>query len=142
MKVLKTAFVILAMISQITVYASYAPSAGGTPTIEPKIELYCVGKCKDEVTMLLEKKTQGWSNYDVSVLDKIIFCESGYNTLAHASTTKENSWGIAQINLIAHPNVSKEQATDISFALDFLIENYKQGNAPAMWYTCYNRATS
>ena len=140
MKVLKTAFVILAMISQITVYASYAPTE--IPIVEPKIAPVCVGKCADEVKSLLEKKTQGWSNYDVSVMEKILFCESGYNTFAHASTSKENSWGIAQINLIAHPNVSIEQAQDISFALDFLIENYKQGKAPSMWVTCYNIATS
>lgn len=146
MKVIKTLFLSLAFISQITVYASYAPDEVvkeiPIPSITQKIDYRSVVNDKNDIFLVLEKKTQGWSKKDIEILDKIIFCESSYNRFAHASTSKENSWGIAQINLKSHPEVSYEQATNIEFSVDFLIDNYLKGNAPSMWVTCYKKANT
>lgn len=146
MKILKLVCLAFALASQITVYASYAPNITTDNVVEHNIKPQnasgCTKQCKDEVIQVLEKKTQGWSKLDVVVLQKIIACESSYNRFAHASTSKEDSWGISQINLLAHQNVTKEQATDLEFSIDFLIKHYQQGDAPSMWYTCYNKAVS
>lgn len=42
---------------------------------------------------------------------------------------KEDSWGISQINLPANPEVSLEMAQNPSFALSFMAEAWKGGQA-------------
>lgn len=44
----------------------------------------------------------------------------------------ERSYGLSQIHLPDHPNVSHAQATDIDFALNFLAENLSEGR-DRMW---------
>jgi hypothetical protein len=78
----------------------------------------------------------------------IISCESGWNYTVqsnHRYTTnapkgytsgmREQSYGLVQIHLPAHPSISKEQATDPEFAVDFLAKNIAAGRA-SMW-SCY-----
>lgn len=68
-------------------------------------------------------------HYDVSEerMVRKINCESGFNTKAHNLTEKENSWGLVQINLFAHPYVSVEEATDPRFAIKFMARHLSQG---------------
>lgn len=75
-------------------------------------------------------------------MDAIISCESGYNPTAqsnHAYTKdrplegvvagqREQSFGLVQIHLPAHKNISYEQAIDPVFAVEFLAKNIKNGN--------------
>lgn len=56
-----------------------------------------------------------------------IKCESGFNTQAHNLTEKENSWGLVQINLFAHPYVSVAEATNPKFAIEFMARHLSQG---------------
>jgi hypothetical protein len=78
----------------------------------------------------------------------IIACESGWSTdirsnhRYHAGNVPkgykvgdyEQSYGLVQIHLPAHPHITKEQATDPEFAIDFLARNVAKGKAN-MW-TC------
>ena len=48
---------------------------------------------------------------------------------------QEQSFGLAQIHLPAHPHVSYEEATDPDFALEFMAKNMAEGQA-SMW-TCW-----
>lgn len=68
-----------------------------------------------------------------------IYCESMFYNIQSGHIrkdgTRENSWGIAQIFLDAH-NVTKQQATDSIFAIDWMLENWHT----AKWYG-YDRAT-
>ena len=43
--------------------------------------------------------------------------------------TREESYGLAQINLPSWPSISKEQAIDPEFALDVIIEKFSEGLA-------------
>lgn len=61
-----------------------------------------------------------------------IKCESNYNP--NAVGDNGNSFGLSQIYLPAHPTVTKEQALDVEFALDFMAKNLKEGRH-RMW-TC------
>jgi len=72
-----------------------------------------------------------------SVMDKVIKCESGYNPNANAHTSREDSWGLVQINLKAHKTITKEQAIDPDFALNFLAENLARNNG-RIW-TCFRK---
>lgn len=74
---------------------------------------------------------------------KVIDCEtshtwnpdiqSGYK---YKNGEREQSFGLAQIHLPAHPDITKEQATDPYFAIDWLISEWKEGR---QWqWSCYN----
>ena len=63
---------------------------------------------------------------------KVIACESDFNPLAEGDNSR--SFGLAQIHLPAHPDITKAQATDPRFALDWTIKEWKAGNEN-MW-TC------
>ena len=60
-------------------------------------------------------------------------CESGfkYDSLGDKGT----SFGIAQIHLPAHLNITKEQALDPYWAINWSVEQFKKGNA-RIW-SCY-----
>lgn len=49
---------------------------------------------------------------------------------------RELSFGLAQIHLPAHPEITKEQATDPLWAIDYLVRQVAQGRGN-MW-TCYH----
>lgn len=49
--------------------------------------------------------------------------------------TREKSYGLAQIYLVAHPEVTYEQATDAEFSIDFIARNWKKHKA---WWSCFN----
>lgn len=78
----------------------------------------------------------------------IISCESGWSVAiqsnhrytdnapkGYSAGMREQSYGLVQIHLPAHPNISKEEATDPEFAVDFLAKNIAAGHA-SMW-SCY-----
>jgi len=63
---------------------------------------------------------------DAKYIDSILAIESGYNPQAANDKIPENerSYGLGQINLNAHPQISKEQAMDPEFALNFVVDRY------------------
>lgn len=46
--------------------------------------------------------------------------------------TYERSYGLAQIHLPDHPSISRKQATDIDYSLDFMAETLSRGEN--IWY--------
>lgn len=91
------------------------------------------------------------AEYNVSpvLMEKIITCESGWDTTVqskHVYTTdrpkegvkkgqRELSFGLSQIHLPAHRDITKAQATDPEFAIDFLAKNVAKGKG-SMW-SCF-----
>ena len=69
-----------------------------------------------------------YPNQDPKVMRSIIACESQYNQYAIASTSKEFSVGLVQINIKAHPSISINQARSPMFALNFLASEMAKGN--------------
>jgi soluble lytic murein transglycosylase-like protein len=61
-------------------------------------------------------------------------CESGLNPKAVGD--HGTSYGIAQIHLPAHKDISKAQALDPFFAIDFAAKQFSLGNA-GIW-TCHH----
>jgi hypothetical protein len=59
--------------------------------------------------------------------------ESGWFT--HAIGDNGTSFGIVQIHLPAHPEITKEQAMDSQFAFNFIVDEFLRGNE---WkWTCW-----
>lgn len=122
MKVLKSLFIGFAFISQITVYASYAPS------IEPKFAPRTCGTVQECIIYYSDKY-----NVSASLMAKVIYCESSNNP--NAVGDNGTSFGVSQIHLPAHPHVTKEQAKDIPFAVEFMAKAFANGDE-WMW-SCY-----
>lgn len=60
-------------------------------------------------------------------------CESGFRP--NAIGDNGTSYGLSQIHLPAHPHITKEQALDPKFAIDFMVDEFAQGN---QWkWTCW-----
>lgn len=77
------------------------------------------------------------NEYEVSAyqMEKTLFCESSLNPNAKNITPREQSYGVAQINLLAHKNITIAQATDPQFAIEWTAKAFSQGKQ-GMW-TCY-----
>jgi surface antigen len=73
--------------------------------------------------------------YGVSfdIMNKIIENESKWNP--DAIGDNDNSYGLIQIHLPSHPEITKEQALNPEFALDFLAKEIKAGRE-WQWTSC------
>lgn len=101
----------------------------------------------DHVSEIASKYPQHYE-----VIMNVLKCESGYvvdgkwlfsnqqskimlYNKAGDEAGRENSWGVAQINLYWNPEVSKEQALDLEYSIKFLSNKLDKGLG-ARW-TCY-----
>lgn len=75
------------------------------------------------------------AQYDVSaeVMTKVVTCESYEDTQAIGDSG--NSLGLVQIDILYHPEVTRAEAFDPDFALNFLASNLAK-NRGYLW-TCY-----
>lgn len=92
-----------------------------------------------QIALINEKADE--YNVSAEVMTKVIACESGFVEDVQSrhitrAGTREESYGLVQINLPSHPSVSYEQAIDPVFAVEFLARNLADGRG-GMW-TCYN----
>lgn len=81
---------------------------------------------------------------DGKVMRQVLMCESTLNPKAEGdhgiNGTATTSWGIAQIHLPAHPEITKEQALDPKFAINWTAKEMAAGRG-YMW-TCYRKLYS
>lgn len=104
----------------------------------------CFADISNETLSTLIVKSAGKYNIldQAVVMAKMIYCESGYDTDIQSKYyqhgIRENSWGLVQINLSKHLDVTKSDAIDPEFAVDFLAYNLSVGNGD-LWKTCYHR---
>lgn len=76
--------------------------------------------------------------YGVSegLVDYIVRNESGYNNCVRGDFhVPQPSIGLVQINMHYHPYISPQQASDPTFALEFLASKLKEGKCN-LWTTC------
>ena len=84
---------------------------------------------------VLSMTAQKYGLSDKLLID-IATCESRLNPKPKPNITEhERSYGLVQINLLAHPHITIEQAEDMYFASEFLAKNIKAGRG-SMW-SCY-----
>ena len=74
----------------------------------------------------VEKQAEKYGK-SAAYMKKIIHCESMGSTTVQSyhvqNGVREDSWGLVQIHLPSHPTVTKEQALDPEFAIEFLAKN-------------------
>lgn len=97
--------------------------------IEAKID-WTRDRIKEEVKLQSEKY-----NVPYDEMWDTILCESGASTTIQSyhirkDGTREQSFGLAQIHLPDHPTVSREEAIDPEFAINFMAKNWHK----VRWY--------
>lgn len=78
------------------------------------------------------------TQYAVSLplMKAVVTCESSFNPIATHISKREQSYGLSQINRLAHPGVSIQQAEDPTYALTYLASGLKSN--PQAW-SCYSK---
>jgi soluble lytic murein transglycosylase-like protein len=74
-------------------------------------------------------------NVDPRVVLAVINCESTWNPVAVGDGGK--SHGLVQIHEGYHPDISREQAQDPRFAIDYLVSEVSEGNGRR--WTCFRK---
>lgn len=133
-------FILFCILISLSVYRTVEASVldwllGGTKTVEivfePEIKYNLGDKIPDVViNEIIAKHATGTKAYQMK---RTLGCESGfYNIQSNIvkNGIREDSWGIAQIHLPSHPNVTKEQALDPEFAIKFMSDNWGK----VAWY--------
>lgn len=92
----------------------------------------------DEVIKYIYREAEG-AGIDGDAIAHTIYCESMFYNIQSGivnNGVREPSYGLAQIHLPSHPNITAEQALNPYFAVDYLIKNWNTEK----WYG-YDRAT-
>lgn len=93
---------------------------------------------KNRVRYLYRKAEEAGINPENLV--RTIYCECMWYSIQSGATypdgTQEQSFGLAQIHLPSHPNITREQALNAYFAIDWMIEHWDHD----IWYG-YDRTT-
>lgn len=98
----------------------------------------------DAAMFALATSTAAKYHLNVEHFVKVINCESGASSTIQSTVPdiagpngRENSWGIAQINLDPknHPEVTMEQALDPTWSLEWMAERWVDGHAHE--WTCW-----
>lgn len=90
-------------------------------------------KTSRAISEIIDEKALQY-NVSATRLTFFIKCESNFNPKA-LNPNGEFSIGLSQINLEAHTNITREQAEDPTFAINFMAENFSKGKYN-MWYNC------
>ena len=76
---------------------------------------------------------------------QVIECESGFDPMIQSQHKDqkgpnglENSWGLVQINLDYNPQVTREEAQDWKFALEFIKKHFQE-DRKWMWSCWKNK---
>lgn len=94
------------------------------------------------VSELISHYSQLYAVSENRMIDTIK-CESQFNETVQSyainpkTGNRENSWGLAQINLDYNPTVTKAEATNKVFAVRFLAQGFKAGHADR--WSCYRQ---
>lgn len=87
---------------------------------------------KTPAEILIDKgRGQGLSPAKIAEMVATVKCESNYQNIQSRimrAGAREDSWGIAQIHLPDHPQVTKAQALDIEFAATFMAKEFAAGH--------------
>ena len=79
----------------------------------------------------------GFSDEQSKIIAAIAMAESGGDDDAHALTPKEDSWGVLQINLRAHKDITQAEARDARKAMQYAYKLSKGGTTFTDW-SAYN----
>jgi len=83
-----------------------------------------IAETPDWMRILIQQEARD-KGVPASLISSIINQESGFNPDAENVSDKERSYGLGQINLNAHPQITEQQAKDPGFAIKFIADRLK-----------------
>lgn len=86
--------------------------------------------------MLLADQVAYQTGTSMPLLKAVVRCESSYDPKATHITKWEQSYGLGQINRLAHPGISIQQAEDPTFALNYVAKGLQSN--PQAW-SCFSK---
>ena len=99
-------------------------------------------KEKDYYLYLVEKYADEY-NVSATIMTKVIDCENTtwdekrQSDIINKNGVREDSWGLSQIHLPSHPHISKEQAQDAEFSIEFMAKEFANGKQTK--WSCYKK---
>jgi hypothetical protein len=120
------------------------------PTLKEQMDTALPQERKELVRKSIESYAEKY-NVNAQVLFRVVSCENAefdhnlqsrirysrdFPVWGVTKGQRELSFGLAMIHLPSHPTISKEEATDPEFALEFMAKEVASGRA-SQW-TCYN----
>jgi len=103
-------------------------------------KVYQVGEKvpEEEIDRLIALHATGTK---ATLMKRTLYCESHYynvqSNIINRAGNREDSWGLAQINLYWNPSVTREQALDPEFAIKWMSDHW----STTKWYGL-DRATN
>lgn len=82
-------------------------------------------------------------NVSATTMKKVISCENNtwdpkrQSDIINSKGERENSWGLSQIHLPSHPHISREQAQDPEFSIEFMAKAFSKGQQTK--WSCYKK---
>ena len=99
-----------------------------TPPEAPKLAPVAPLSIDEMIDLSAEKY-----DVDANIMRRIIQCESMGNPSAVGDSGR--SFGVAQIFLPVHPDITKEQALDPKWSIELMAKEFSVGHAS--WWTCW-----
>lgn len=144
----------LLVVAAILIFPHRSHSVDKTPETAPKEEPEPIKTFKEELieAELPERQRMIRSKIEEVALAYNVNPDKMYGTIAecenipldpdlqsyHVSNgVREQSYGLAQIHLPSNPEVSKEEAQDPEFAIEFMAQKFQDGKAER--WTCYRK---
>ena len=126
-----TRFLVVGLLLALLAAVLVSPAHAQAP-VSPK-------RVVESVLTINEMITQSAIKYGVSrqILASVIKCESKFNPLAVSKTA---DYGVAQIHLSAHPTITKSQAFNPKWSIDWMAHEFSLGHQSA--WTCWRNLYS
>lgn len=97
---------------------------------------------KDYYLHLVEKYADEY-NVSATTMRRVIDCENTQwdekkqSEIINKHGVREDSWGLSQIHLPSHPHITKEQAQDAVFSIEFMAQEFANGKQTK--WSCYKK---
>lgn len=122
----------------------YSSRNNQTTELPEKEVVLTIVELKSDKQIITELVNKYAKEYNVSSYQMLrtIECESNFQNVQSAivkNNVREDSWGIAQINLFWNPTITKAQALDFDFSVKYMASEFAKGNQ-SHWYG-YNPIT-
>lgn len=121
----------------------YVPPKIETPARTPVLRHKMTQEVPEEYKMMIQSYAEKYNKAGqnlASDMEFIIRCESNFDRYA-LNPNGEFSVGLSQINLKAHTNITREQAENPDFAIEFMAKNLSEGKY-SMWYNCSQKLST
>ena len=122
------------MANAVTSVTNVTVTAGSTPLLSNELgAIYS----EQQIAELVNVYSTKYGVNSTKVLETVR-CESRFRNVQSGIVSngiREDSWGLAQINLPSHPSISKQQALQPEFALEWMTKQFSLGKA-SQW-SCY-----